>query len=80
VTLSQAAVGQQLLVKRTGLDPTDQLRLAELGIRPGEQVKLLQRGVWCGLVLAVGGLRVALDQGTARSIVVAPVPAAQLGQ
>jgi len=67
-------VGQPLLVESAGLEPQTQSRLAELGIRPGERVELLQRGLWCGLILAVGGMRVALDQGTARSILVAAAP------
>jgi len=74
VTLSQAGAGQHQIVELAELDAPVRRRLAELGIRPGQLVTVLQRGLLSGLVLAVGGLRLALDLATARSITVVEAP------
>ena len=57
----------------SGIDAPRQLRhrLLGLGLHPGETVRVLQRR-GNGLVLAVGGSRVALDLQTAESLRVEP--------
>lgn len=77
MTLSQALVGEPLIVESTGGDKQFSRCLAVLGIRPGQRLTLQQRSAWSGLVLQVGGLRLALDQTTARAIAVTKAPPAQ---
>ncbi len=71
MSLQQCRTQQPVRVREVDLD--DPLRAAELGLRPGTVVRVTQRGAFGGVVLAVGGARVAVDARTARHITVEPV-------
>ena len=77
MTLSRAAVGEPFIIQHADSNPQVCRRLGELGVRPGQRVELLQRTAFGALVLGVGGMRIALDRATARSITVTSVPSAQ---
>lgn len=64
---SAGAMGRVLAVD---LAPAHRQRLAELGLRPGADVQVVQRTAGGGVVVSVGGGRVALDATTARRITI----------
>lgn len=57
------------------VDLPDPLRVAEMGIRPGAVVRVTQKSAFGGIVIAVGGARVAIDGGTSRRVTVSPLEA-----
>ncbi len=46
------------------------LRLQELGIRPGAEFTKVNRSSVSGVVINVGGTRIAVDHGSARRMIV----------
>ncbi len=62
-------------VQRIGVPLTARRRLAELGLRAGVAVQVLQRTAGGGIVVGIGGSRVAVDRSTAALIAVLPVAA-----
>lgn len=64
-----------LLVTAVQLSAEAAFRLSEMGIRVGTTARVTHRAAFGGRVVDVAGARLALDEGTARLIHVAPVGA-----
>ncbi len=60
-------VGSATVTTVTAPD-TVRRRLAEMGIRSGSHIRVLHRTTGGGLVIAVGGARVALDSSLAAAV------------
>lgn len=50
------------------VEPRFDLRLQELGIRPGAQFVAINKAAFGGVVLNIGGTRVAVDRASSRKI------------
>ncbi len=50
------------------VEPKYGLRLQELGIRPGAQFVAVNKAAFGGVVLNIGGTRVAVDRASSRKI------------
>lgn len=59
-----------VVVDGIDLDDRHRFRLMELGLRVGTTLRVVQHGSFGGRVVARGPERIALDGGTARSIIV----------
>jgi Fe2+ transport system protein FeoA len=60
--------GSEFVVLDVNLAESAQRRLAELGVRTGARVNVTQHTAGGGIVVSIGGSRIALDERTARGI------------
>ncbi len=71
VTLHEAPIGAAIEVADTSAHPRAR-RLAELGLRRGAEIEVLRRTSGGGRLLGIGTARLAIDRGTAVSVLVHP--------
>ncbi|WP_067801315.1 FeoA family protein [Actinomadura formosensis] len=72
MTPREATTGAAMRLSRVTGDRRHRRRLVELGFVPGADVSVIARGVNGGLILALGDARVAVDAGTAATLLVEP--------
>ncbi|WP_022868595.1 FeoA family protein [Schaalia vaccimaxillae] len=70
MTLSQFPINERGRILGVNVDSTYQLRLHELGLRTGAEFYLVNRAAFGGVVINIAGARIAVDTGSARSIIV----------
>jgi Fe2+ transport system protein FeoA len=75
ITLRDCVPGDRLRLRRLRVRAADRLRLLELGFVPGASLRVIARGATGGLLVGLGDARVALDGGTAGSLLVEPAAA-----
>lgn len=73
MSLSECRLRQRVRITAVSVPPSQRLRVHEMGLRDGAVVRVTHHGAFGGVVVAIGGARVALDGATARSVVVEPV-------
>ncbi len=73
MALSDCPRGMHAVIDGIDLDERHRFHLYEIGLAPGAQLRIMQRGAFGGRVVALGGERVALDNGTAQAIRIRPV-------
>lgn len=66
--LSDCSRGDHGQLAAVNLAPCHQLRVQELGLRSGAQFTVTNRAAFGGVVINVGGARVAVDARSARNI------------
>ncbi len=68
VKLSECRRGDRGHLTSVAVQPCYQLRVQELGLRPGAQFVVTNRATFGGIVLNVGGTRVAVDVRSSKLI------------
>lgn len=79
MTLTDARLGEPLVLMRADGSPEHCRRLAALGLRRGAQVELVNRTAGGGRVVSVAGSRIALDRSMLERLYVEPAAEALEG-
>lgn len=70
MTLNQCPLRVKARIVDIAVDQSYQLRLQELGVRGGAEFTAVNRSAFGGVVINIGGTRIAVDRGSARRMVV----------
>lgn len=64
--LNQCPLYVRANIVKMDVEPQFRLRLQELGIRPGAEFTAVNRAAFGGVVMNIGGARLAVDHASAR--------------
>lgn len=66
--LSHCPLRRQARIINAGVEPQFDLRMQELGVRAGAQFTAVNRSAFGGVVINIGGTRIAVDRKSARNM------------
>lgn len=66
MVLAQCSPSSRVRLLNLRVAPQFLLRLSELGLRPGVELGVVSKAAFGGMIVNVGGTRVAVDRGSSR--------------